>query len=112
MPRANFVAYLRAGSDRELVVGKVEENVRQDRHVLVHCYQAMWRNVAVRWRPFYFETVEQGDKETLEATGRPKQEPARYAALVRVVELLIDGELAHASSRALDRSGYRLYSRE
>ena len=25
------------------------------------------------------------------------------------MELLIDGELAHASSRALDRSGYRLY---
>ena len=65
--------------------------------------------MAVRWRPVYFETVEQGDKETLETTGRPKQEPVRYAALVRVVELLIDGELAHASSRALDRSGYRLY---
>ena len=109
LAKGHFVAYLRAGSDRELVVGKVEENVRQDRHVLVHCYQATWRNVAVRWRPVYFETVEQGDKETLETTGRPKQEPVRYAALVRVVELLIDGELAHASSRALDRSGYRLY---
>jgi len=109
LAKGHLVAYLRAGSDRELVVGKVEENVRQDRHVLVHCYRATWRNVAVQWKPVYFEAVAEGDKETLEVTGRPKQEPVRYAALVRVVELLVDGELAHASSRALDRSGYRLH---
>ena len=70
LAKGHFVAYLRAGSDRELVVGKVEENVCQDRHVLIHCYQATWRNVAVRWRPVYLETVEQGNKETLEATSR------------------------------------------
>ncbi len=49
----------------------------------------------MKWKLVYFTPPWQvGDRETLEVTGCPKQEPVRYAALNHIVDLLSDGELS------------------
>ena len=105
-----FVAYIPGNSEdrKYLAIGKVLQNTRQDRNILVQCMRATWTHVTLKWKLVYFLPVEQGDRETLEATGNPKTEPVKYSALIRVVDLLVEGELGHSCTRALDRSGYRL----
>ena len=83
------------------------ENTRSDRTILIHCMRPLWEHITFKWKLVYYTPNDQGDTETLEVTDRPKTEPVLYAALKLKVNLLIEGEVDHSSTRALDRKGYR-----
>ena len=85
------------------------ENTRNDRTVLIHCMRPVWEHITVKWKLVNYSARDQGDKETLEQTERPKTEPVQYSALKLVVNLSLEGEVDHTSTRNLDRRGFKFH---
>ena len=92
LAKGHYVAYVCAGApdQRSLAIGLVLENTRSDRTVLVHCMEALWETVNLKWKLVYITNLGEGDKETLKVTDRPKTEPVLYSALRLQVDLLVE----------------------
>ena len=103
-----YVAFRSAGcgpSSRDLDVGRVLRNEREEQRVLVHQHRGVWQGVRVAHLPLFLSPV--GIEQT-EVTEKRAEVLVPYAALVRRVELLVGGELTHGSARELSDSGWGL----
>ena len=101
-----YVAYQtkNAGPDaRDVSVGKVLVNNREDRRITLQPYRGCWHMVRVVHLP-QFQTRDGYADEGEE----PAKETVRYDALVLQVELLVGGELRYGSARSLQRRGWGL----
>jgi len=89
----SHVAYQTRGASRELTIGKVLRNNKNETTVLIHPYKGLWRQMRVIHLPLY----RKDDGElTVEPTARRAEAVINYSALVLVVELLRSGELMHS----------------
>ena len=104
-PGAHVAYQTRNGGDgsKDLTVGKVLINHREDRRVTLQPHRGCWRAVRVVHLP-QFQT-----REGYADSGADiAKETVRYEALVAQVELLQGGELTFSSSRVLEKRGWGL----
>ena len=108
--KGDYVAFVLnpASQKNQITIGQVD-NTRRDRAVMVHVYRPVLEAIATRWKPIYYTTRDDGDCETLTVAGNPRIEACYYKAIVDKVDLLVEGELNHASNRRLDHRGFRFY---
>ena len=89
---------------RELTVGKVLENRRDDQQVVVHQYRGLWKQVRVVHVPaFLGANGEVLDPRAAVRGSAPSQVTVLYAALVLQVELQAGGELTYTSASTLSK---------
>ena len=103
----SFVAYqtkLTGPQNRDLTIGKVLVNFRNDKLVTVQPYKGVWQRVRVVHKPL---NQSREGYTTAAGTGTAK-ETIRYEALVSQVEMLAGGELAYSSARRLSDRGWGL----
>ena len=99
-----YVAYqtvLNGQRARELTVGRVLVNMRDDKTVLVQPHVGRWSRVRVIHLPLY----QTANGYVTEVGPTIAKETVRYEALVSQVELLHGGELSHGSTRRLSDRG-------
>ena len=86
---------------RDLTVGKVLVNLRQEQSVTVQPYRGQWSGMKVVHLP-QFQTPNGYSDSPVPNIAK---EQVRYEALVLQVELLVGGELTHGSARTLHDRG-------
>ena len=92
-------------SAKELTIGRVIVNERDQGSVVLQPYAGVWSGSRVVHRPYYQTSA----GYSLVPGPRGAQEKIRYEALVLQVELLTGGELAHGSARRLSNGGWGLF---
>ena len=90
---------------KEVSVGRVLRNVKDEARVVVHVHRGEWNAVHVVHKPLYL--THEG-VETLEVTDRRVEASKGYTALVHPVELLSGGEIRAGDSRKLLDGGWKL----
>ena len=87
-----FVAYQSVPSGpkkRELSIGKILINNKDDQTVVIQPYRGVWAGVRVQHKPQYLDR----DEGRTDEVGSVAQDQVKYEALVLAVELLSGGEL-------------------
>ena len=106
-----FVAYQSVPSGpkkRELSIGKILINNKDDQTVVIQPYRGVWAGVRVQHKPQYLDR----DEGRTDEVGPVAQDQIKYEALVLAVELLSGGELMHGYARSLSARGWGLLLEE
>jgi hypothetical protein len=93
---------------RQLQVGRVIVNLRDEKMVTLQPYRGSWRQVRVEHKPLYQSPAGM----TTEVGPQIAKETVRYSGLVSEVELLTGGELTAGSARRLSDRGWGLQVEE
>lgn len=111
LARGDMVAYqtvFEGYRSKELTIGRVLVNDRDQQTVVVQPYEAQWSGIRVVNRLCYQTPF----GYTLVPCSAEAKETTRYGALVSQVELLTGGELTHGCARCLSDRGRVLLVKE
>ena len=100
------IAY-RPGESGELSVAHVHYNDTSQDLVTAHSCKGTWSGTAVLWKKLYRQHDEEGSSEILETTEDPVMAMIPYRAIVRTVELLVDGRMFAGDASALSKGGWQ-----
>ena len=103
--RGQFIAY-RSDNSRELSVAMVLYNDKDSQSVNAHSCRSLWSGMAVQHRKEYRLTNAEGAETVLEPTEDPVQCVVFYRAIVKVVELYVDGRMMQGHASTLSKGGW------
>jgi hypothetical protein len=105
LTKGQVVAY-RSDASRELSVAVVHYNDRANQSVEVHNCRSTWTGTAVRHVKEYRKYDADGSEVVLEPTEEPVRSIIHYSALVKVVELYVDGRMMQGDASTLSKGGW------
>ena len=107
LAKGQVVAY-QPGASRELSVAIVLHNDRSQQSIEAQSCGSVWTGTAVRHLREYRTSNEDGAEIVFEPTDEPVRCIIFYRALVRVVELYVDGRMFPGDATALSKGGWTL----
>ena len=87
-------------------------NDREQQSVEVHSCRSVWSGTSVRHLKEYRQTVAEGAGIALAPTDEPVRSIVLYQALVRAVELYVDGRMFQGDATTLSKGGWMFKVRE
>ena len=105
LAKGHLVAY-QPNASRELSVAVVLYNDRNNQSIEAHSCRTLWTGTAVRHIKEYRKTDAEGSDIVLEPTEEPVRCIIFYRALVKVVELYVDGRMMQGDASALSKGGW------
>jgi hypothetical protein len=105
LAKGHVVAY-RPDASRELSIGIVHYNDRNAQSVQVHNCRSIWTGTAVCHKQEYRKYDSEGSDIVLVPTEEPVRSIIFYSALVKVVELYVDGRMMQGDASVLTKGGW------
>ena len=96
----------RLDNTRYLRVGCVLYNDKNSLCINIHAMTTEWKGMTLIHRKKYIDHKEEGDVHTTTPTNRGVEETVFYAALVKKVELKVDGTLLASDVTTLNKGGW------
>ena len=103
--KGQIVAY-QGGGSRKLQIAGVMYNDRANQRVEAHSYRSLWIGMSVVHKKEYRRTDAEGSSVVLEPTEEPVKTSIPYRALIKVVELHMDGRMFQGDATTLSKGGW------